>query len=163
MKYFLLFFLSPLCLLAQTESVSLNEEEFKILENVVWKGELTYRNYSDDKMVSIPVFLRVNKTKTNTWELEFTYPNEPKANSKSTFRLKKAGTFLNKQEIISKEKKEDGSLQFVTSKKGKDNNKPAEIQITYSVSENSFWYEKKVKPNGESEFAFRNKYSFTKQ
>ena len=65
-----------------SQSNALKIQDFNFLNNSNWQGTLMHVNYSYNKEVLIQTSLTIS-INNNTINLLTTYPNEPKANSKS--------------------------------------------------------------------------------
>ena len=126
-----------------------------------WKGSLTYVDYSSNKPYTMPANLTVKQGKsTNQMTLMYTYPNEPKANSKGKLKISDGGKRLNNEMIISREVLEDGSVQVITSYEGKDNNKEAMMKGVYVLGASKCIIRKEVKYTDAEQWLKRNEYTF---
>lgn len=129
-----------------------------------WTGELTYLDYGSGKRTSIRSNLVVTQASDPlVWNTEYLYPDEPKANSKSTIGLSKDGLVFNDQRVTVKNRSQDGGLTFVTEKEGTDNGKKALFRYTYRLSPVKFSIRKEVRIEGGSEFFERNTYSWARK
>ena len=133
--------------------------DFEILNNTNWKGTLTYKDYTSGKETTLKttmsVFLIKNKVVT-----EIKFPGEPKANSKSTTKLKKNGTYYGNEKVITNEILEDGTVKITTFFVGKDNYKKARMYKTYTFNKTSFSIVKEVQYLGSDEKFIRNKQNY---
>ena len=128
-----------------------------------WTGSLTYMDYSSNKPYSMPAEVKVEAGKNEfQYILNYSYPNEPKANSKGKFEVSKDGRQVNKKEVISIERTEMDGLIVKTEHSGKDNRKKAVIRNIYIISEAKFVIRKEVRFENTSEWLQRNEYSFTR-
>jgi len=150
-----------LCILAGSSSFGqpkVTIADFENLDNSKWIGNLKYVNYGDGHEVTLKttmqIFLEGNKILINTQ-----YPDEPKANSKESIKIKKDGTYLGNEEIIEKNQ-EMGTMKLVTKYRGKDNNKSAIIYKTYTLSENEYSVEKSVDYLNSEQKIWRNRYNY---
>ncbi|WP_297692239.1 hypothetical protein [uncultured Eudoraea sp.] len=150
-----------LCLLVTSSSFGqprVTISDFENLNNTQWSGSLMYINYGDGKEVTLrskmQILIEGNKILTN-----IQYPDEPKANSRESIKIKKNGTYLDNEEIIEK-KLEMGTMKLVTRYRGKDNNKLAVIYKTYNISENEYTVEKKVDYLNTEQKTLRNRYRY---
>lgn len=157
---FILFFLVVFAI-SISNAQKVNIADFEQAFQQDWVGSLTYKNYSDGKMVSIPCNLSVNQLDDKSFAVNYSYPDEPKANSKGKIVIKKKGGALGKGKIIQNELKDDGTRIIKTKSKGKDNNKKANIIRTYSLSPRVLTIKKEVNYIGETEKNLvRNIYEF---
>jgi len=126
-----------------------------------WTGSLTYMDYSSNKPYTMPSNLLV-KQGSNEYQiiLQFSYPNEPKANSKEKISIAKDGKQLNKNMVKSRQEMSVGLVKITTENQGKDNNKKALIRNTYLLGTNQFIISKEVKFENSEEWLKRNEYSF---
>lgn len=155
LSFLILFVLVGLSSFGQTR---VTISDFENLDNSQWQGSLMYINYGDEKEVTLrttmQIWLEGNKILMN-----IQYPDEPKANSRESVKIKKNGTYLDDEEIIDK-KLEMGAMTLVTKYHGKDNNKPAVIYKTYTISENEYTVEKKVDYLNTEQKILRNRYRY---
>jgi len=157
--------------IGQTETTSeKNKIEIQkdIAKNLIgeWEGTLTYIDYNTNEPYSMPVELVIqSKRKDRKLILNYTYPNEPKANSKGKLVISKDRRFLNGKPIVSRSMTEDGIVQVVTEFEGKDgnDNKNALIKNFYTHGMDTFNIRKEVLFEGSKEWKMRNEYSFTKK
>lgn len=151
------FVLSP-----SAQTVSILPADIKVLEGEEWVGALTYTDYKSGKPTSIKSNVRFTMEKDRTWLAEYTYPDEPKANSRAGIVLSLDGSLFNDQKVIAKGTKGD-ILKIVTTKDGTDNDKPAIFRYTYNISKETFSIRKEVKLDGTDKYFERNKYSWTRK
>lgn len=155
LSFLILFVLVGLSSFGQTR---VTISDFKNLDNSKWSGSLMYINYGDEKEVilrtTMQILLEGNKILMN-----IQYPDEPKANSRESVKIKKNGTYLDDEEIIEK-KLGMGAMTLLTKYRGKDNNKPAVIYKTYTISENEYTVEKKVDFMNTGQKILRNRYRY---
>lgn len=146
-----------------TAEIVLSGEDLGVLLGE-WEGSLTYIDYSSNKPYTMPANLSVSQGKNeNQLSLYYTYPNEPKANSKGRISLSKDGKALNKEAVKSKQSMPDGQVLITTEYSGKDNNKKAIIRNLYSISEERFVIRKEVQFENNVEWLKRNEYSFKRK
>ncbi|MEO8211049.1 MAG: hypothetical protein ABI840_10850 [bacterium] len=136
--------------------------ELKIFTGKIWKGNLTYKDYSKDTEVTIPSELLVVQSDTNPADCYFSmmYPDEPQMNSTTLIKLSDEGKKFDGEIIIEKKYLKDGSLYFVTESKGADNDKKADIRHLYTINASEFIIKKEVRYEGQEDFFLRNKYEF---
>nr|WP_321234115.1 hypothetical protein [uncultured Psychroserpens sp.] len=142
-------------------NTSITLEELNQLNNTKWVGELMYVNYGDGQEVTLQTKMQI-EIKNNKILMSTQYDNEPSANSQSTIKLKKNGTYFGNEKIISKTISKEGVRTLVTSYEGRDANKPATILKTYTYDDSNFSVTKEVKFKGTSDTFIRNKYTYTK-
>ena len=138
-----------------------NINDFKILDNTNWTGELMYVNYSDNKEVTLPTTLQI-EVKKNKIIFHTKYTYEASENNKSTIKLKKDGTYLGAQKVVSVQRNKDGSMEIETMYEGKDDNKDATIYITYFFNDKQLSMKKEVEFKDTSGKFIRNQYTYTK-
>ncbi len=126
-----------------------------------WTGTLTYLDYTSNQPFTMPADLLVEEGK-NQFQLilNYRYPKEPHANSKGKFQITEDGTRINKNEVISIERREKDGLIVQTEYSGKDDNKKATIRNVYIIGEEQFVIRKEVKFKDSSEWLKRNEYRF---
>lgn len=144
-----------------------NKIEDKDIQQFIgdWKGELTYLDYSSGKSYSMPCHLKVTEKKKNRkLGLKFTYPNEPKANTKGKIRISKNGTLINEKSITSKSINSNGQTEIFIEYLSKDGNdqKKALIRNIYKLDHKNLIIRKEVKFEDSDEWILRNEYNFEK-
>ena len=146
--------------LVSTKESSITRDDLQVLTGVQWSGTLTYLDYRSNKKVSIPtnLIVRPNGEDKWSWVFEYRYPDEPKANSEEIVRLSKDGKTINGEVVLERTSLPDRTVRFVTEKKGQDNNRPAVIRFTYSLSAKTFSIKKEVRYEDENQFFERNEY-----
>lgn len=149
-----------LCVLSTLNAQTKVEiSDFEMLNNSNWKGTLMYKNYSDGKEVTLQTTMKIT-LKKNKVITEIKFPNEPKANSKNTVKLKKGGTYFGDEKVIQKETLEDGSIEIITFYKGNDNGKKAKMYNIYLFNKDIFSITKEVEYIDSKERFIRNKQSY---
>lgn len=157
--FILLAFLIATINIAAQNNISI--KDFKILDNTTWEGNLTYKNYSDGKQVSIPTTTQFSITeKAIETSLQYTY--EPDRNIKSKTRINKNGRFLGNEEVVDKVVQPNGSFKITTRYEGKDDNKKALIFMTYQLNDDEYSVTKEVQFMDTEERFVRHKYQYTK-
>jgi hypothetical protein len=141
--------------------VTISTNDFKVLDNTTWKGTLTYIDYQSSKPTDVATTMQI-RISDNTIEQDIQYVWEPDKNARSRTKIKKNGSFLGKQKVISKIVKEDGSVQIITTARGKDGGKKATLFFIYEFNSNSYKVTKEVQFNDSDERFMRNSYRYTK-
>lgn len=149
---------------AQTQSTTVNVsmEDFKTLEGDTWNGALAYLNYNSDERSTIPVKLAIKVLSDQKLQYAIQYPGEESHNAKEVLRLSKDGAKIDGAVLVSRETDIDGALVLTTEAKGKDDNRPANIQMVYIVAPNVFSIRKNVKFASDATYFNRNEYRFTR-
>ena len=153
-------FLIGLSINLSAQSVELSALEVLAGDN--WKGELTYLDYSSNKEVKMPVEMAISIVKEGTFQFAYSYPNEPKANSKAKIRISSDGTKISGNKITKVEKTEDGLLIIHAESKGSDNNEKAMLYFTYTIGKRLFSTKKEVKLAGDDDRFLRNEYRLSR-
>ena len=148
-------------------SVSIKEakiqrDDVQLLTGAQWAGTLTYLDYRSNKKVSIPANLTVKPNGDDKWSwvFEYQYPDEPHANSSEIIRLSKDGRSMNDEAVLERTSLPDGTVRFVTEKKGEDNNRSAAFRYTYLLNAKNFSIKKEVRYENEKQFFERNEFSW---
>lgn len=136
--------------------------DFKVIEGDDWTGDLTYLDYSGNKRVTIPTAAAVSITSPTKLKYSVSYPKEPWEDTKATLKLSKSGRVLDGNPVTYREVQTDGSLEILTKHQGKDNDKPAQIRLAYTLSASKFTISKDVRFEDEADFVNRNIYAFTR-
>ncbi len=130
-----------------------------------WKGTLTYLDYSSGKPYTMPAEVSIKPLKgTNAYSFYNSYPDEPKANSTDTVFITAKRTIIDEAPVTGRRKLDDGLIEIVTERMGKDgnDNNPAVIRITYTIGKNSFTNVKDVQFAGQTGWIKRHEYSYTR-
>lgn len=131
----------------------------------VWKGRLTYLDYTSGKPFTMPANITINSINgTNNLLEKSEYPNEPKANGVDTMYILQNGLQINGASVTARTVSSDGTVKIVTEKKGRDgnDNKEAIIRKTYFISSSRLTILKEVKFVDGSDWITRNEYSYTR-
>lgn len=135
------------------------DADFAPLLGVNWTGHLMYIDYSSGKATKIPATLNVKKLRENRFEFAYGYPDEPHANAKERIAIRDDGKRLNSQNVIARSTAPD-STTIITTQSGIDNNKPATLRYTYTITKDSFELRKDVQPEGQTDWSLRNTFQF---
>jgi hypothetical protein len=140
----------------------LTPEDFKKINDVLWRGELRYLDYSKNVWVSIPSNLRVTQAPQDpaVWLWSYGYDDEPHANAKDGIRLSQDGKKLGEELVISRMIMTNGDLRVVTTMSGIDDNRPAQFRFTYTINAENFERKKEVKLVNGDDYFVRNIYSW---
>ena len=134
--------------------------DFKSIDNTSWEGTLTYRDYQSDQLETVDATMQFkiedDKIITN---VQYTY--EPSKNYKGSVKIKKNGTYFGNEQVVSF-KEEDGTKTLVTTYKGKDDNRKAEMFITHTLTDSTYTVSKEVVYLDTKERLVRNTYQYTK-
>ena len=99
MKVFILAWLivSQIVGLVFSKESKITRDDLQVLTGLQWSGTLTYLDYQSNRKVSIPANLTVRPNGEDKWSwvFEYSYPDEPKANSEEVVRLSKDGKTIN--------------------------------------------------------------------
>ena len=143
---------------AQTGPVA-SSEDFRVVAGSGWKGHLSYLDYSSEALSKIPVEIQVDEPSGRTLVYAIRYPGETQYNSREKIKLSRDGRKLNGGLIIARKRKDNGDLTLVTTNQGKDDNRRADIRMTYTIGSTAFSISKEVRLEGESDYFLRNQYS----
>ena len=139
-----------------------SSEDFRVAAGSGWKGHLTYLDYSSESVSKIPVEVEIYEPDGRTLVYAVKYPGEAQYNSREKIRFSRDGRKLDGNLLIARNRNDAGDLVLVTGFRGEDNNRPADIRVTYEISVNSFSVSKEVKFDGENDYFLRNRYSLTR-
>ncbi|MBT8083713.1 MAG: hypothetical protein KJN95_10395 [Gammaproteobacteria bacterium] len=145
----------------QTAPVA-SSEDFRIAAGSGWKGHLSYLDYSSGSMSRIPVEIEISEPKGRTLAYFIKYPGETQYNAREKIKFSRDGRELDGGRIVARELNADGDLVLVTAFRGEDNERPADIRMTYEISSAEFSISKQVRFDGESEYFLRNRYLLTR-
>jgi hypothetical protein len=141
-----------------------------------WTGELQYRDYQSNQLVSVPTWLDVTIAPDNrTLQFKYLYDDRPnklvQEISHVTFDLDKS-TFT----VTSEDGKETDNYQISGADKlspaglgtltmtgsGAENDKKVDVRITIHIARNAYHYLRETRLPGES-FQMRDTYNFTRR
>jgi len=131
-----------------------------------WSGTLTYLDYTSRKPYTMPCELTIEgKRKNKKLILNYSYPNEPKANNKGKIKFSNNGISINKKDITSKAMNTEGQLEILLEYPDKDGNnrKKALVRNIYKIGSKNLTIRKEVKFEDSTEWIMRNEYSFKKK
>lgn len=146
---------------ANGSEVSASIADFAPIEGEGWVGELEYLNYGREDRSVIPVRMVARAPTNNAMAYGFIYPGEESKNARDRLKISRDGTRINGMKLTARYVDDDGALVLVTEAKGRDDNRPADIRVTYVIAEDSFTTRKDVRFGG-GEFFNRNEYRLTR-
>ena len=146
---------------AQTALVA-SPEDFRVLAGSGWKGHLSYLDYSSEEFSQIPVEIQIDEPNDRTVGYFIKYPGETQYNSREEIELSGDGRKMNGGLIVNRERAKNGDLTLVTTKKGKDDNRRADIRVTYAIGRSAFSISKEVRFEGAKDYFLRNRYSLAR-
>ena len=139
---------------------NLSDDDLAVLVDKNWNGELMYVDYANGQETILPVNLNVDHEKEGVFVFNYSYPNEPQADTAEKLKIKGNGTRINGEEFILRGE-ENGCPYVLTKKKGYDNNREAHMTMQYTLCPEKLIMEKKVRYAGSKKPGFvRNRYSF---
>lgn len=127
-----------------------------------WQGTLTYSDYSSGKQVIIKSNAMVSRVSENQIEYTVSYPDEPWEDTQAVVKLSEGGRLLDGHVVTNRSVVEQGEILLTTMHLGEDDNRPADIRLTYSLSPTDFKIQKDVRFSGSQDFLFRNVYAFAR-
>ena len=138
--------------------LTLKTDKLALLNATDWAGSLTYKDYTSDELVTIPVKMEISALDESAYEIAYIYPGEPHMNNKGTMLYDRDAGTLQGQRII--DAFESGSEYHIkTTDKGTDNGIEAVMYYTYIISNNKFVMRREVQTVGSDDVFFRNEYS----
>lgn len=117
---------------AQVTQTTIISEDLDLFVEI-WQRSLTYVDYGTNEPFSFPVSLSVEQLDDTELMASFVYPDEPKANTKSTLATSSSGRVFNAGEVTTVSRL-DGVLIFETIETGWDDNREAIIVHKYAVT-----------------------------
>ncbi|MCW3464916.1 hypothetical protein [Chitinophaga nivalis] len=126
-----------------------------------WSGSLIYRDYSTQKLVSIPTALTVTVSVKGTGSYNFktSYPKEPSHDNLQVIAITNKGQTIDGENVKARTLLPEGTLTFVTERKGVDNDREALFRFTYRIGKTSFSRKQEVCYVGDSTWFMRNELS----
>ena len=137
-------------------------DDLQKIAGPLWRGQLTYLDYSANVLRSIPSNLLVARSAEDgmTWLWSYGYDDEPHANAKDGVRLSEDGRQLGKETLLERRMSEDGTLTIITAMAGQDDHRAAQFRFTYTVAATSFVRQKEVKLDSGGDYFVRHTYSW---
>lgn len=166
--YFLFSLLTSLLLLTHTYQAradSMTSEvsisDFAPVAGDGWKGTLTYLDYQPPhRKVALPASVAV-VLNANQITMQVSYPDEPHANSNTSFAIADDGRFINGETVIDRTPISPNGTAIKTQYECEDNGAPARCISDYLLSSNVLQLTKTVIIEGRPPFV-RNKYVFAR-
>ncbi len=135
--------------------------DFSVMLGEEWSGELEYLNYGSTERSTIPVRMVARDMGERSLRYGIIYPGETHMNARDTLRISRDGTQINGNSITQRSTSADSALILITEGKGRDDNRAADVRITYEIDANRFSIRKDVRFEG-AEFINRNEYRLTR-
>ncbi|MGB5627587.1 MAG: hypothetical protein WBM61_17775 [Woeseiaceae bacterium] len=137
-------------------------EDFRVVAGSGWNGHLSYLDYSSEALSQIPVEIRIDEPDGRTLSYSIRYPGETQYNSSEKIKLSRDGRKLNGGLIVTRKQNDNGDLTLVTTYQGQDDNRRADIRVTYAIGSTAFSISKEVRFEGESDYFMRSQYSLVR-
>ena len=134
--------------------------DFESMNNTSWKGTLTYKDYQSGKSETIESTMQC-KIEGDRIIRNIQYIYEPNKNNKSSVKIKKSGTYFVNEKVVSFSE-ENGTKTLVTTYKGKDNGKKADMFMIHILTNTTYTVTKEVSFLDSNERFVRNIYKYTK-
>jgi hypothetical protein len=147
--------LHPVENLSSTARVS--PEDFSPALGDGWSGNLTYRDFSSEELMSIPVDLQLESISENELEISFSFPEESSADSKSVIAIQEDGLLLDGRLVLSVAKEGEDTI-IRTLGQGEEEGRQANLFQTYTVGPNTLRLKNEYQILGSSETEFRNEF-----
>jgi hypothetical protein len=148
------------------QAQNLKSTDFKLIEGN-WVGTLTYLDYTSNKPFTMPAnttYLQ-SSTNPNLFFRSIGYSTEPHANQKDTAMINANGKLLDDYTVTAITKPCDGCITIICEKQDVDgnDNKPAIIKKTISITTTTLTIKKEVLFNDAKEWLLRHTYSFERK
>ena len=134
--------------------------DFESLNNTSWKGTLTYTDYQTGKLTDVDATMqfKIENDKIIT-NVQYTY--EPSKNYKGSVKIKKNGTYFGNEKVLSFTNV-NGTKTLVTTYRGKDDNRKADMYLTHVMTDSTYSVTKEVVYVDTEERLIRNTYNYIK-
>lgn len=157
--------------IAQRASVpsTITATDLRPLLGAEWQGSLTYRDYGNQQLVTLPTQLRVTQATPQELTLRYDYrePNGNVVQGTDRLRLQANGTQLEwdglLMQVQRKQQLPAHTLQLELLGEGQDNNRPATIRRTVLLAARRYSVRKEVRFAGDTTFLLRHEYQFQQQ
>jgi hypothetical protein len=134
-------------------------EDFRVVVGGGWNGHLSYLDYSSEALSKIPVEIEIDEPSGRALGYSIKYPGEMQYNSREKINLSRDGRRLNGGLIVARKRNENGDLVLVTTDQGTDDNRRADVRVTYVIGSTAFSISKEIRFEGENDYFLRNQYS----
>jgi hypothetical protein len=148
---------------AQSDAARVTADDFATLAGDGWRGALRYLDYSSHTEKRIPVEMRFDEPGKRTVVYHIRYPGETQYNASEKLKWSGDGRRLNGKPLVTRSREADGTLILVTEFDGKDDNRPAEIRMTYSFNASALTISRDVRFEGDARFFRRNTYELRRE
>ncbi|WP_209349473.1 S41 family peptidase [Pontixanthobacter sp. CEM42] len=135
--------------------------DFTPMLGEVWSGELEYLNYGSTERSTISVQMIARDMGKRSLSYGVIYPGETHMNAREKLRISRDGRQIDGNTITQRNVAADGVLTLVTEGNGRDDNRPADIRMTYKIGADYFSIRKDVRFAG-AEYINRNEYRLTR-
>ncbi|WP_324678019.1 DoxX family protein [Hymenobacter sp. GOD-10R] len=160
--------LTLVCAQAQrlTEPNAVTRADLQPLLQPGWQGTLTYRDYQNQQLVTLPTQLNVVGSTPQELTLNYTYlePSGKTVKGIDHLRVQGAGSQLSWDGLVmqvqSKQQLPQRTLRLVLVGEEQDDNRPATIRRTVLLAERQYSVRKEVRFQGDTTFLLRNEYQF---
>ena len=139
-------------------AIIISAEDFAPLIGDDWEGALTYLNYGSDKRSTIPVKMIIAAANGGSISYAIQYPGEEDANIDGVIEISENGSTINGHPVTSRRSLPDGGVEIVTEAQDRDDNRPADIQTIYTITETLFKMRKAIRFEREADWIERNEY-----
>lgn len=138
-------------------------EDFIKLTSSKWTGSLTYTDYSSGKSVTIPAEVSIAQSdeKPSLFIFNFSYPEEPHANSVDSVLISEDGKSIGNERIIQRFN-EDSKTVIVTTRDNSENGKEFTYRYTYRFNPRYLYIGKEECEKGSESFLQRNYFEFNR-
>jgi len=136
-------------------------DDFAVLVGDGWNGTLDYLNYGSDERSTIPVRMTAREPQGRSMRYGVVYPGEEDANANERLRVSRDGTQIGGFPVVERFSDPARGLVLVTQGSGRDDNRSADIRLTYEIAGDRFVMSKDVRFAG-GDWLNRNSYSLTR-
>ncbi len=144
--------------MAKDNGPYVSSDDFRPLEGR-WDGTLQYIDYKTDALVSIATQGILTVKENDRIQYDVSYPQEAWENKVRLWRISDGGTVFDGQNVESYEKTPRGVI-FTTQMVGTDDNRPANIRMTYALETDRLQITKYVRYQGDQDFQVRHIYDY---
>ncbi|WP_299525831.1 hypothetical protein [Winogradskyella sp.] len=134
--------------------------DFESINNTSWEGTLTYKDYQSGELSTVDATMqfKIEGDKIIT-QVQYTY--EPSKNYKGSIKITKNGTYFGDEKVLSFTE-DNGTKILVTTYRGKDDNRKADMYLTHTMTDSTYSVSKEVVYLDTKERILRNTYNYTK-
>lgn len=152
---------------ALVEGAFVNAADIDLLTGGIWRGTLTYLDYTSHVQTTIKSSLLLTRLPAQpdgaaAWDMRLGYADEPHANSGETAVLARGGGVFRDGNVVERTVLPDGTVRVVTEQDGRDDDRAARIRLVYLLGARQCSIQKLVRIPPDRAFFERHIYRWSR-